>query len=124
IAIVTGSLSASSSSTGTVDYATANGTATSGSDYTATSGTLTFLAGETSKTIDVTIQGDALYENNEVFYVNLSDPVNANISDSQGQGTINNDDSAPAVTFNPSVTSKSEGDGTMDIVCQLSAASG
>ncbi|ELR73782.1 hypothetical protein C900_01392 [Fulvivirga imtechensis AK7] len=118
------SLSASSSSTVTVDYATANGTATSGSDYTATSGTLTFLAGETSKTIDVPILEDALYENNEVFYVNLTNPVNANIADSQGQCTINNDDPAPTVTFNPSVTSASEGDGTIDIVCELSAVSG
>ena len=37
----------------TVVYATANGTATAGSDYTAKSGTLSFAAGETSKTIDV-----------------------------------------------------------------------
>jgi len=41
-----------------VVYDTANGTATAGSDYTAKSGTLTFVAGETTKTIDVLIAGD------------------------------------------------------------------
>ncbi len=39
----------------TVNFATANGTATAGSDYTAQNGTLTFLAGETSKTVTVAV---------------------------------------------------------------------
>ena len=45
----------------TVDYADAgSGTATSGTDYTAiTAGMLTFAAGESSKTIAVSVQGDA-----------------------------------------------------------------
>ena len=42
----------------TVDYATADGTATDGSDYTATSGTLTFLTGETTKFVSVTLIDD------------------------------------------------------------------
>ena len=52
------SLSAASAKTITVDYATSDGTATAGSDYTATSGTLTFAAGDTSKTIDVAVLAD------------------------------------------------------------------
>ena len=44
----------------TVDYATADWTATAGSDYTTTSGTLTFAAGETSKTVSVPITDDSL----------------------------------------------------------------
>ena len=42
----------------TVDYATQDGTATAGADYTAASGTLTFTAGDTTKTVSVTILDD------------------------------------------------------------------
>ncbi|MDD1429939.1 hypothetical protein MEO42_02175 [Dolichospermum sp. ST_sed6] len=78
----------------TVNYATANGTATAGSDYTATTGTLIFNVnpGETSKKITVPILGDTLVEGNETFFVNLSNPINANIADTQGIATITNDD--------------------------------
>ena len=51
-------LSAPSGLTITVNYATANGTATSGSDYVAASGTLTFAPGVTSRSIPITIIGD------------------------------------------------------------------
>jgi hypothetical protein len=79
-----------------VNYATANGTATAGSDYVATSGTLNFGANVNSQTISVTINGDTAFEGNETFFVNLSGATNgAIISDSQGQGTIVNDDAAP-----------------------------
>ena len=76
----------------TVDYATANGTATAGSDYQAASGTLTFAPGETSKTITVLVNGDRLAEPNETFFVNLSSPTNATIADGQGVGTIVDDE--------------------------------
>ena len=49
------SLSSTYASNVTVDYATANDTATAGVDYTATSGTLTFTPGQTSKTVVVPI---------------------------------------------------------------------
>lgn len=49
------SLSSTYASNVTVDYATANDTATSGVDYTATSGTLTFTPGQISKTVTVPI---------------------------------------------------------------------
>jgi hypothetical protein len=85
-------LSAASSQTVTVNFATANGTATAGSDYYANSGTLTFNPGQTSQTITVMVFGDTIHEANETFYVNLSNAVNAWLSVSQGTGTILNDD--------------------------------
>ncbi|BBH37997.1 hypothetical protein myaer102_04770 [Microcystis viridis NIES-102] len=83
----------------TLNYATANGTATTAdNDYTAIATTpLTFNVGETSKTITVAVNGDTKVENNETFFLNLSNLQangrNVTITDNQGQGTINDDDS-------------------------------
>ncbi len=77
-------------------YSTANGTATSGLDFTATAGTVTIPARATAATILVPIIGDTTVEANETFTVNLSNPINATISDAQGLGNITNDDSAPS----------------------------
>ena len=79
----------------TVDWATADDTATAGSDYTANSGTLTFAQGESSKTITIAILNDSIDEGSETFFVNLSNASGAVISDSQGEGTINNTDAMP-----------------------------
>lgn len=82
--------------TATVRYGTANNTATAGSDYvsiTANASTeLTFLSGETTKQVSVTVNGDDTNEADETFLVNLSLPTGAGLVDSQGQGTIANDD--------------------------------
>jgi hypothetical protein len=86
-------LSAAYDQTVTVNFATQNGTAQSGSDYQAKSGTVTFLPGETSKTITITVYGDKKREANEYFFINLSGASsNAWIFDPQGKGTIINDD--------------------------------
>ena len=71
-AAVSVTLDAPSNKTVTVNYGTADGTATAGSDYGAVSGRLTFARGETSKTIAVPVYGDRLAEANETFVVNLS----------------------------------------------------
>jgi chitinase len=78
----------------TVGYATANDTAVAGSDYTAKTGTLTFAAGETSKTIRVSIKGDTAAEANEAFKVTLTSPSGASIADGTAVATITNDDAA------------------------------
>jgi hypothetical protein len=59
----------------TVDYATADGTASERGDYTTAVGTLRFAAGETSKTIDVLVNEDSKVEGSETFTVNLSNPT-------------------------------------------------
>ncbi len=58
-----------------VDYATADGTATERTDYEAAFGTLRFAAGETSKTISVFIVDDSFGEGPETFNVTLSNAV-------------------------------------------------
>jgi hypothetical protein len=62
----------------TVNYATANGTATAGSDYTAASGTVTIPAGITSVPINIVINGDTAVEPDETFGVILSNATNVN----------------------------------------------
>src|SRR6185312_12199837 len=75
-------------------YATADGTATAGSDYVAQpTGTVSFAAGDLTKTLSVTINGDTVVEPNETFFVNLTGVTNGGtIVKNQGVGTIANDD--------------------------------
>src|SRR5574343_1920410 len=87
-ATFTVTLSNPSSSAVTVNYGTANDTATAGADYTAGGNTLTFNPGVTSQTITVPIANDGTYEGSESFFVNLSGATNATIADGQGIGTI------------------------------------
>jgi Ca2+-binding RTX toxin-like protein len=76
-----------------VDYASANGSATAGSDYSATSGTVSFATGQTTQTVSVTINGDVDFESNETFFINLANATNGGvIVDGQGLGTITNDE--------------------------------
>ena len=126
-ATFTVTLSAASGKSITVDYATANNTASSGSDYTAiTTTTLTFNPGDTTKTFNVVVAGDTLDENDETFYVNLTNVnVNATIATSQGTGTITNDDSPPTVQFAlATANSTNETQTNRTIALSLSAASG
>jgi disulfide oxidoreductase YuzD len=120
-------LSTASGFTVTVNYATADGTATAGSDYQSTSGTLTFIPGQTTQTIAVPINGDTTFESNETFFVNLTTPTNATILDNQGQGTITNDDAAPptpVITINDvSVAEGNSGTKTVDFTVSLSIPS-
>jgi hypothetical protein len=78
-----------------VNYATANGTGTSGTDYAATSGTLTFAAGETSKSFTVSITDDSSVDGAKSFTVTLSSPTSgSNIGNGSTTVTIyDNDDS-------------------------------
>jgi large repetitive protein len=118
----TGSTGLSSS----VSYATADGSATTAdSDYASTSGTLSFLSGDTTKTVAVTVNGDTKNESDETLFVNLSGAVNATISDSQGVGTVANDDSAPTISVDDQIVGEGDaGTTTMTFNVTLSNPSG
>ena len=88
-------LSTAAAAAVSVDFATANGTATAGSDYIAASGTLTFKPGETAKAITVAVTGDTVIEPDETFTVSLSRPASAALGTASATGTITNDDVGP-----------------------------
>lgn len=80
--------------TSSVNFVTADGTATAGSDYVINTGTLNFAASQTTGTITIVVNGDNAKEKNETFFVNLSTCDKCSITDNQGKGTIRNDDRA------------------------------
>ena len=91
-------LSNPSASTVTVNFSTADRSATAGADYRAASGTLTFAPGETEKPVTVAVIGDTLDESDETFYLDLTGATGATIADPRGVGTIlEDDDRLPAV---------------------------
>ena len=76
----------------TVHYQTANGSATAGSDYKDASGDVTIAAGQTTRTFTIAVIGDRSAEPSEEFVVNLGAATNGLIVDSQGVGTIVDDE--------------------------------
>jgi len=79
----------------TVDYATADDTAVAPGDYAAAGGTLTFAPGETAKSVQVRVVGDAVEEAvNERFLLKLSNARGAEPED--GSVTVVDDDALPA----------------------------
>ena len=81
-------LSPSSASTVSVNYATADGTAVAGVNYTATSGTLTFAPGTESQPIDVTVSPAGAPSGLQTFFVDLSGASGAAIAWAQGQASL------------------------------------
>jgi hypothetical protein len=84
-----------------VQYETADGTATSGHDYRAARGTLNFAPGETTKYVSVTVYGDRVKEGHEAFLVWLSQPVGATLASSYAIGTLLNEDTQVAASASP-----------------------
>lgn len=102
----------------TVNYATADGSATAGADYTAAAGTLTFAPGQTSLPLSVAAVGDRLGEPNETFAVNVSTPDGyAQVVYGTGVATIVDDE--PHVTVADSYLNGT----TITFTVALSAAS-
>ena len=100
VLVFTATLSHASSRTVTVAYATSDGTAVAGSDYTAASGALTFNAGDTSQTVQVTVLTDSEDEGQETLTLTLSNPSQATLDDATGTGAIENGDSSSSTVVN------------------------
>ena len=111
-------LSPASTERVTVDYADAgDGTATPGADYeTFGGGTLTFEAGETLRTIAVTVLGDDQEEDDETVVLALSGAANARLAAPRAAGTIEDDDAPPPpalVANSPTVREGDDGFATL-----------
>ena len=72
-----------------------------GSDYTAASGALTFNAGDTSQTVQVTVLTDSEDEGQETLTLTLSNPSQATLDDATGAGTIENGESSSGIQEDP-----------------------
>ena len=107
-------LSGPSGKTITVDYGTAPSAATvgacPGADVESTSGTLTFLAGETSKPVNVLTCEDSSAEANEGFFLNLGTLTNVTAADDSGIGVVKDDEpGALSLTFdNPTPSANTD----------------
>ncbi len=115
-------LSPAAARTVTVDYATADGTATAGADYTATSGTLTFAVGDTAKTVSVPITDDTVDDGGETLTLTLSNAAVATISDASATGTISNEETGPPLTASFSEVPESHAGARFTFVLTFSEA--
>lgn len=113
------SLNAASDAPVSIDFVTAEASALEGIDYQAASGSVTFAAGETEKTISVSVIGDTFSEDDEAFRVNLNNVSGAVFDRSSAIGTILTDE--PLVRLSISDASGLEGnDGQSDQVFTVS----
>ena len=88
-------LSRAASAAFTVAYQTADGSAQAGADYTAENDTVSFEAGDTSKTIEVEVLDDAHDEVEETLTLTLSNASKGVLTDAEATGTIENHDPLP-----------------------------
>ena len=86
-----------------VQFAQEPGTATQNVDYLGGNGTIEFPVGTVTRTISVSITMDNVFEPDETFFINLSNPTNATIADGQGKATITNDDPQPTIAISTSI---------------------
>ncbi|NQT74769.1 MAG: hypothetical protein HQ553_18680, partial [Chloroflexi bacterium] len=124
--VVTVQLSEVCPDTVTINYSTADDSANQPGDYTAASGTLTFAAGEISKTFSVPITDDSDAEGDEVLLLNLSNPggsVNIGVPSMAPLAIVDDDVPSIDVSFASSAYTVGEGDGTASIEVVLSGSS-
>ena len=98
--------------------------ATKGADVESIPGTLTFLPGQITKTISLPVKGDLTDEFDEFFRVVLTTPINANITDGRGTGTILDNDTSPTITINDAAVAEgTQAQATASFNVSLSAPS-
>ena len=113
----------------TVDYAAS----TSGSDTAedadlsgATSGTLTFAAGDRTKSVTISTTDDSVDEDSETFTVSLSNASNANTSAATDNvmGIISDNDAEPQLSIDDPSGAEDDGanDGSIEFTVQLTGA--
>ncbi len=119
-------LSNPTSVTLSVPFSLADGTATVGSDYQTNSGSFTVFPGALTAQLSIGIIGDTNVEPDETFFVNLGATAGATIADSQGVGTIINDDglATPGISIgNATVVEGNSGTTSATFNVQLTASS-
>jgi hypothetical protein len=116
-------LSGPSAQSVSFSFATANGTATAGSDYVARSDASTFAPGEVVKPVVVLVNGDTVDEQQETFFLDISNVQNATVSSNRGNGFIVDDD-GPTISINDvSVTEGNSGTKAATFTLTLSGPS-
>lgn len=103
-------LSAASNQTVTAQWQTFDSAAVSPDDFVANSGSVTFVPGDTEETVSITVNGDDIFEGDELFFVSFHTPTNAVIGGFGGLAfaTITDDDPEPIVS--PGLVTLFEGD--------------
>ena len=119
-------LSSASGTEITVDYSVSGGTATgTGTDYTITEGTLTFTAGVTNQSFNVSVVNDSIDENAETLIIVLQNPSNVSLGDNTTYTmTISDDDTAPTIEFSSASSSGVESNTSVTLTVELSGISG
>ena len=112
--------------TADVDYSMVDGTATAWEDYDPMYGTITLLGSRTVNFISVPLHDDTFFEEDEYFFIELSNVMNTDITlvDNQGQCTILENDTPPTISINDTLIIEGNDDGTeADFTVCLSHAS-
>jgi hypothetical protein len=109
----------------TVNYVAFDGTAKAGADYARSRGTLTFAAGETSKTIEIPIFDDHRVEHTESFHIALSNPVGGATLGTTAHAAVNILDNDSALQFSVGKYTVNQSAGTVTLtVNRLDSSSG
>jgi hypothetical protein len=116
-------LSAPNGNVVTVDYATADLTATAPADYLANSGTLTFMPGEVTQNVDIQLIDDMAAEGEETFTLTLSNPGNGVLGNDIGTATIDDDEFAVGVSVADAVINENDAGSQVTVDVTLSEAS-